>query len=62
MLVAVPAHAAPTAASLRQVNGAVTVVAPGAVKDVFANCAPGKRRAGGGYAQPFNTTESGIVL
>ena len=50
------------AASVRLVSGDVAVVAPHTLKDVFAPCASGEVRRAGGYTQPGNDTQNGIVL
>lgn len=57
-----PANAATTWGNGREVVGPLTQVGPYAVKDVFANCAGGEVPASGGYTQPGNATQNGIVL
>ena len=47
---------------VRQQIGLVSVVAPHTTKDVFANCGQGEVRFGGGFVQPGNATQNGIVL
>lgn len=52
----------PASAYISNVTGPTEFVAPGGVKDVFATCPSGKRVLGGGYVQPGNATQNGLVL